>query len=84
MNGSFSSTGFIQLDFIEEGRKDIFEWRQKRRTKRSGLQGRIYEFTKLFIDKSVSRFLEFIQLISVCAYEAVSCVVSWVNLAICL
>ena len=42
------------LDFIEEGRRNIFEWGEKRRSNRRGLKGRIYEITKLFIDRSVS------------------------------
>lgn len=55
MEGACSNPGFLQLDFIEEGRREIFTWRDKRHSKRSGLQGRIYAITKLFIDKSLVR-----------------------------
>ena len=48
------------LDYIEDGREDIYEWSEKRRSKRKGISGKLYEVKKLFIDKSVSddRFLD--------------------------
>lgn len=48
------------LDYIEDGRADIYEWSEKRRSKRKGVSGKLYEVKKLFIDKSVSddRFLD--------------------------
>jgi hypothetical protein len=55
MEGSFSNTGYFSLDIIEEGRRDIFKWSEKRRSKRTGLHGKFYKMTKLFITKSVSK-----------------------------
>jgi len=43
------------LDYIEDGREDIYEWSEKRRSKRKGISGKLYEVKKLFIDKSVLR-----------------------------
>ena len=40
--------------YIEDGRQDIYEWSEKRRSKRLGVKGKFYHFQKLFIDKTVS------------------------------
>lgn len=40
--------------YIEDGRQDIYEWSEKRRSKRRGVKGKFYHFQKLFIDKTVS------------------------------
>jgi hypothetical protein len=54
MEGSFSNPGYFSLDIIEEGRREIFKWSEKRRSKRTGVQGTFYKITKLFITRSVS------------------------------
>lgn len=54
MEGSFSNPGYFTFDLIEEGRREIFKWSEKRRSKRAGLQGTLYKVTKLFITRSVS------------------------------
>lgn len=41
------------LDYIEDGRADIYKWSEKRRSKRKGISGRLYHIQKLFIDRSV-------------------------------
>lgn len=43
------------LDYIEDGRADIYKWSETRKSKRKGISGKLYQFKKLFIDKSVSR-----------------------------
>lgn len=53
MEGSFATPGHFSLDIIEEGRRDIYKWGEKRRSKRSGFHGALYKTTKLFITRSV-------------------------------
>ena len=55
MEGSFSNPGYFSLDIIEEGRREIFKWSEKRRSKRTGLHGTFYKITKLFITRSLAR-----------------------------
>lgn len=44
------------LDYIEDGRADIYKWGETRRSQRKGIRGKLYQFKKLFIDKSVRRY----------------------------
>lgn len=43
------------LDYIEDGRADIYKWSETRRSQRKGLRGKLYQFKKMFIDKSILR-----------------------------
>ena len=43
------------LDYIEDGRADIYKWSETRKSKRTGISGKLYQIKKLFIDKSVRR-----------------------------
>lgn len=53
--GSSGILSTLDPDLIEDGRADIYKWSETRRSKRKGFKGKLYQFKKLFIDKSVSR-----------------------------
>ena len=74
MEGSFSNPGYFTFDLIEEGRREIFKWSEKRRSKRAGLQGTLYKVTKLFITRSVSPQLSLYGRLDICLVIADS---SW-------
>ncbi|XP_078372341.1 uncharacterized protein LOC144656007 [Oculina patagonica] len=43
------------LDYIEDGRADIYKWSETRQSNRKGIRGKLYSFKKLFIDKTILR-----------------------------
>lgn len=69
--GKSSILSTLDPDFIEDGRADIYKWSETRRSKRKGISGKLYQFKKLFIDKTVSRdFYLFKSCKNLCAWTS--------------